>query len=564
MRRSRYNVGTILLLLAAGWTSAQAQEQTVGLFINDERASDGYTLFAPLLYMGATYLIDNNGRLVHSWEHTDRPGSSAYLLPNGHLLRAARTGSATFRRGGRGGRIEEIAWDGATVWEFVYSDSLHALHHDMAMLPNGNVLMIAWEYISAEEAIAAGRNPDSTSLPTDAFWPDQIIEVRPTPPEGGEIVWTWRAWDHLIQDFDSTKANFGVVRDHPELIDVNYGPTSPDWMHTNAVYYNPELDQIILSIFGFGEFWVIDHSTTTEEAAGHTGGRYGKGGDLLYRWGNPEAYRAGTADDRRLYNQHDVQWIEPGLPGAGNILLFNNNPPNPRRSEILELALPIDENGVYSMEADGSFSPPEEVWHYQDVGAFFSNVISGAHRLPNGHTLIAEGTTGRIFEVTPDGEIVWEYVNPVTSQGPLVQGDPIPLTGSRVPAHTNQVFRAIRYGPDYAGLQGKDLTPKSSLELMPTATQSEAGISHGAVLAQNYPNPFNATTTISFTAPRSGAVQLTVFDALGRQVARLTSGHYEPGTHLVHFDAADLPSGVYFYRINLEGFTATKLMQLVR
>ncbi len=556
------------LLIVAGWTSAWAQEQTVGLFINDERAYEGYTLIAPL-FNPSTYLIDMDGQVVHSWEHEQRPHVVTYLLPNGNLLRPSRSSNThpqpAINR--PGGSIQEIDWDGTVVWNFEYSDSLHALHHDVEKLPNGNVLMIAWEYKNAEEAIAAGRKPDSTSLPAAALWPDHLIEVRPLPPDSGEIVWQWHVWDHLIQDFDPTKANFGVVEDHPELIDINavIGNSAGDWQHFNALNYHEELDQIILSSPFFNELWVIDHNTTTQEAAGHTGGGSGKGGDLLYRWGNPEVYRAGTEADQQLFFQHHTHWIEPGLPGAGNILLFNNRLRNPPHSSILELTLPTDDNGAYRFALDGSFSPPEVIWQYADSPVFYSDFISGAQRLPNGNTLIDEGMTGRIFEITPDGEIVWQYVNPVVFEGPLAQGDSIPPGVPAGPHRlANSVFRAYRYGIDYAGLQGKDLTPRGPLELVPTATESEAGPPADFVLHQNYPNPFHPTTAVTFSVPRPSQVTLTVYNVLGQRVATLAQGRYGPGTHVLDFDATGLSSGVYFYRLESEGFTTTKTMLLIQ
>ena len=187
-----------------------------------------------------------------------------------------------------------------------------------------------------------------------------LIEVRPNQPatgqtyaEGGEIVWQWHLWDHLVQDIDPSKANYGSVSGNPHLVDINYyltgdgmGGVPADWTHFNSVQYNPELDQIVVSPREFGELWVIDRSTTTAEAAGRTGGRAGRGGSLLYRWGNPAAYKSGTAADQRLFYQHDPQWIRPGLPGAGNMLVFNNgwnlNPNLPSYSSVIELTLPAN------------------------------------------------------------------------------------------------------------------------------------------------------------------------------------------------------------------------------
>jgi len=445
--------------------------QTVGLFVNQEGSYDGYTLFAPLQY-STTYLIDNAGRLVQSWGSDYTPGNSVYLLENGNLLRTAalpRGPNSRFGTGGAGGRVEEFTWDGTLVWEFEYSSDQHLQHHDIEKLPNGNVLMIAWEHKTAAEAIAAGRDPD---LLTDGeLWPDHIIEVEPTGATGGNIVWEWHVWDHLIQDYDSTKDNYGVVADHPELIDLNFDGTSrgqADWNHINSVDYSAQFDQILLSVPRFSEVWVIDHSTTTEEAAGHSGGNSGKGGDVLYRWGNPQAYRAGDAVERKLFSQHDAQWIESGLPGEGNILVFNNGNGRPggAHSSVDEFAPPVDASGNYALTPGTAYGPEEQAWIYtaENPTNFFSGHISGAQRLLNGNTLVCDGAHGAFFEVTSEGEIVWKYVNPVTGEGPLTQGDPI-STGQK--GQINQVFRAYRYGPDYAGLAGKDLTPGDPIELYP-------------------------------------------------------------------------------------------------
>src|SRR5213078_1927187 len=122
----------------------------------------------------------------------------------------------------------------------------------------------------------------------------------------------WRVWDHLIQDADKEKKNFGDVAKHPERIDINFnagggkGGGNQDWTHTNALSYRADLDQIMMSVPSLNEVWIIDHSTTTAEAASHKGGKSGKGGDLLYRWGNPRAYAAGTRKDQTLFAQHNA------------------------------------------------------------------------------------------------------------------------------------------------------------------------------------------------------------------------------------------------------------------
>ncbi len=236
-----------------------------------------------------------------------------------------------------------------------------------------------------------------------------------------------------MQEYDSSKANYGVVADHPELIDLNYSGTGArpgvaDWNHINAIDYNAEFDQIMLSVRNFSEIWVIDHSTTTAEAAGHSGGDSGKGGDLLYRWGNPQAYDAGTAADQQLFVQHDAQWIPDGYPGAGNILVFNNGSgrPDGDYSSVDEIVPPVDGDGDYS-----GYGPAAPVWRYTAAPPtdFYAQNISGAQRLPNGNTLICDGPNSYFFEVTPAGEIVWDYDH----------GD-------------QAVFRVIRYEPGYPGL----------------------------------------------------------------------------------------------------------------
>jgi hypothetical protein len=481
MKALIFGILILVIVLSTATVGAQTSaERTVGVLINN-RAFEGYNLYTPLLST-TTYLFDNRGKVVHTWESDYLPPSATYLLENGHLLTGGGIASDYYLAGGRGGWIEEMDWDGNTVWVFEHYDNVHNqywLHHDFEKLPNGNVLMLAWEMKTYDEAIAAGRNPDleECPLPDTGLWPEKIIEVKPDYASGygGDIVWEWHVWDHIIQDYDSTKANYGDVGAHPELVDLNYcsyvAANDADWQHANSIDYHPALDQIVISARTFDEIWIIDHSTTTAQAAGHTGGRSGKGGDLLYRWGNPQTYRAGGPGDKQLFNQHDATWIEPGYPGAGNILIFNNGRFGPEYSSVVEITPPMDRRGNYFRWED-AFGPTVPRWEYKDPANFYSTIISGAQRLPNGNTLVCDGTSGHIFEVAAGGQrrqpyspIVWKFISPFTDTGALTQGEPVPA-GLRpdFEAYMNLVFRLYRYPPNYPGFAGKDLTPGDPLE----------------------------------------------------------------------------------------------------
>jgi len=422
--------------------------QERGLIRNAPEAFQGYTLYSPLRG-NETLLLNMQGEVVHKWTSEHHPSNCAYILPNGDLLRAGKVldNEIFGSRGPSGGRVERFDWEGNRTWHYVYSSEDFHQHHDIEPLPNGNVLILAWERKSKEEAIAAGRKPDTVS--DRGIFPDTVVEVKQTGPESGEIVWYWSAWDHLIQDHDASKANYGDVAAHPEKLDVNLNPRPrPDWMHTNSIDYNPELDQIVLSPRSFNEIIVIDHSTTTEEAASSKGGRAGKGGDILYRWGNPANYRAGAPADRKLFQQHDPRWVQSGQPGAGNITIYNNgsNRPSGQFSTIDEIAPPLNADGSYRIETGRAFGPAALAWSYQAPNPtdFYSSFISGAERLPNGNTLICSGSEGIFFEVTQAGKIVWQYNNPVT----------LPPAGPEGP---HSVFRITRYPADYPAFQGKNL-----------------------------------------------------------------------------------------------------------
>jgi len=481
-----------------------------GLIYNSQKGTDGFVLYEPS--NGTfTYLLNKEGEVVHTWT-SDLNSMNSYLQPNGHLIRMERDENfPTFAAGGQSGRIREYDWDSNILWDFTYYNEKELTHHDIEIMPNGNILAISYDALTPEEAETAGK--DTTHIPKAGIWLDKIIEIQPIKPNDGKIVWEWRMRDHLIQDHDESKNNYGVVSDDPRKININIpsaeaGPPmsekqvahmkkmgfltsnatvdnqGSDITHTNAVSYNPNLDQIVISVPGYGEIFVIDHSTTTEEAKGSIGGKYGHGGDLLYRWGNPANYGKGTKEDQILHGQHDIKWIPDGYPGEGKLMVYNNDIPGPDNkfpsmwaalggantpemnvkigdvgnySAVVEWAIPTDDSGNYTLNENGVFGPAESDWSYTapDLYSFYSAFISGAQRLKNGHTLITQGMQGRFFEIDENKEVVWEYWNPYKYDYKLPDGSVSQPVGPFIYG----VFRSTLYPKDHPGLAGKDLNP---------------------------------------------------------------------------------------------------------
>ncbi|HIA36062.1 MAG TPA: YHYH protein [Flavobacteriales bacterium] len=437
-----------IFLLISPWIFSQ---QTIGLFLNSPESFNGYTLFGPQ-DSKETYLIDNCGEKVHSWTSQYKPGLSSYLLEDGTLLRTGRI----IGMGGGSGIVEMLDWNSNVIWSHSVSSTHGRQHHDIELLPNGNILLIVWDNRSQAEVTQAGSSTSNAYINSE-----QIIEIQPDIINGGaSVVWEWKAWDHLIQDADVAKDHYGVIADHPERVNINFlNHNSTDWLHFNGVDYNDEFDQIIISVHNFSEFWIIDHSTTTAEAADTTGGTYGQGGDILYRWGNPQAYDQGTPTDQKLFLQHHTHWIPDSYPNAGRIILFNNQAGTPQGqnySAVNILELPVNINGFYTYTG-GAYGPSNFDWTYQAPTPtdFYSNILSGVQRLENGNTLICEGVGGRFFEIDTNETIVWEYINPVNDLGPQVQETSI---------SDNNTFRCTRYATNYPGLIGKALSPQGYIE----------------------------------------------------------------------------------------------------
>ncbi|MDX1941261.1 MAG: T9SS type A sorting domain-containing protein [Saprospiraceae bacterium] len=376
-------------------------------------------------------------------------------------------------------------------------------------------LQKSWELKTYEEAIKAGRN--SVLLPQGKLWPDYILEISPIT---SEVVWEWHTWDHLIQDFDAAKDNYGAVEDHPELIDINWDTSDghPDWMHTNAIDYNAELDQILISVPTFGEVWIIDHSTTTEEDAGHSGGRVGKGGDLLYRWGNPATYRRGTVLNQKLFYPHNIHWVDDFLDSShlhyGKIAAFNNQvKPNYSTADVFNPSFDMTEwkypfiNNIY---APNDF---DETFIHPDTFKLASDGLSSVQLLPNYNVLICVGRTGYSFEMTQSGEVVWEYITPLFGGMPANQG-------TILTSNNNTTFRLNRYPANYRAFEGKDLSAKGYIELNPNETFCTQVTSIESLdIEKNfkvYPNPAQRQINIEWAGGQETEVQ--ILDLFGRKI----------------------------------------------
>ncbi len=434
MTRIGVFVGVVTAGVGALPVDPHGSDRSSGVVLKRDGVSEGFTLIAPS-ESATTYLVGLDGEVLHRWEANAKPGLQVELLDDGRLARPAKVDRRTrFSEGnGWGGAIELLEWDSEVAWRYRYANNQHLQHHDVEVLPNGNVLLLAWEHVGKKKALAAGRDPKL--LRDGELWPEHLVEVD---PDSDAIVWEWHAWDHLVQDRDPKKPNFADPASQPSRIDLNYVTDggAADWMHANSVAYSPELDQIVLSIRSFHEIWIIDHSISTEEARGPAG-------DLLFRWGNAAAYGKGDAAPRMLFGQHDAEWIEPDLDGAGRISIFNNGTLYRPYSTIDELE-PARDGQSYVLDERGVFGAqvPRVVWPSEPDPDFFAHHTSGAQRLSNGNTLVADGPHGVVFEVTPAGKKVWEFVNPFFDESATV----VELSEDEV-FKKRRIFRAERYAP---------------------------------------------------------------------------------------------------------------------
>jgi len=446
---------SIFLFLFIGSISLSAQTPTIGLKWNSEEAYDGYMLFSPMSYPH-TYLINNCGEKVHEWVFDKRVNYTSYLLANGDLARIS-----IITQGGR--YLEQMDWDGNMLWSYkTVPGENELIHSDFQVLPNGNYLVITAQRYPDSIYLGLGGDPDALNGFSQALY-EAIVEFEPLGMDSAGVVWRWSFIDHLIQNVSDTLPNYGSIPLNPQRLDINHPPGitghSAAYQHFNGIDYNPDLDQIAFSCWGCSEIYIIDHSTTTDEAATDSGGNSGKGGDLLWRWGNPRNYDRGDSTDQKLFGQHNPEWLDENTPYPGFLSVHDNGNGRPEgaysRAIILEMS--VDSLGLYPLTSSG-YLPDSIFWSWQgevDDSTYYSQYMSTVDIQPNGSALICEAVTGRIFEVTPEGSVAWFYQNPVTDTIQS-QGDP--------PTPFSRVYRTQKYDAEYEAFIGRDLTPQGTLE----------------------------------------------------------------------------------------------------
>ena len=500
-----WSAGAVLGLVAGTSAAYEAFHGPTELIHHDPaRAYEGYTMFTPMRGRH-TYLIDMHGEVINTWPipaswRDPEIRENARLLEDGTLARSKTAGN-----GSAPGTYQLVDWDGEIIWEHEHDREDLSGHHDFRFIWNPKLeqrtlMYSATRVTSHEEVIALGADPALRE--NYATRPDGLVEVDME----GNIVWEWNISDHVVQDINPELPGYGAVSEHPGKLDLNFASgVSGNWIHMNAFDYNPVLDHVAINNSRMSEFYVVDHGATfvpgdpqrsTELAAGDAG-------DFIYRWGNPCVSDSGECPSmtnegtstsnghQQVFFSHDIQWIsdrefgslEQPVPGAGHFLIFNNGArqPGPTFSSVIEID-PYDgpmENGLYIPHTIAGYEPAtvgggmssrtqnvskQIVWSFNGTSpnSFYSPYISGVQRLPNGNTLVCPGAHGHIFEVTPEGDVVWEYINPV---GDRLENDHgiYRMMTDKAGEEFNSVFKCQRYSSDFAGLEGKDLTPKGKI-----------------------------------------------------------------------------------------------------
>lgn len=426
-----------------------------GVIFCDDRTLEGYAIVAAMEDTD-TFLVDQRGEVVKSWPSPagTEGATVARLLDGGRLLRASipsPTPETDMSAGGETGLIEIIAANGSLEWEIELANGEYRFHHDAIMLPNGNVVAIAWEYMSRDEAISLGR--DEENVLERGLWPDALLEYAPPVVEGEEprLVWSWHAKDHLTQSLDSGKANYASSGSQPGRLDINYAgpnmvPNDPDWMHCNGLDYDPVHDHLLVSCRGLEEIFIVDHGISMRDAEGTAG-------DLLWRWGNPAAYGRGNESDQYTITQHDARFIPQGYPHAGDITVFSNGVTGD--SSVYRIS-PIRSGSSFASLPNGSMAPYAPQQTLQLPAGWGPRYMSGAQPLSTGDLFITDSMAARYAQMDWNGSIAWEYNTPINVFGTSSDRD------RRLAP--SQVFRGEFIEPSDPRLSGVTLTPAGYLE----------------------------------------------------------------------------------------------------
>ncbi|MFT4760824.1 MAG: hypothetical protein ACI9XO_002549 [Paraglaciecola sp.] len=479
---------------------------------------DGYALYNRT-NQNTVYLIDKNEDIAHTWSMNTSCNYAVLLMPTGNIMRGTVNNGNQINGAAVGGTVQEIDPDGNVVWEFTYSSADHVAHHDITLMPNGNVLLTAWEVMTNAALTPLGYTGSSNEK-----YPTHFIEVSQNGT-GGEIVWEWHMIDHMVQDVDSDKPSFGVVSEHPELMNINVqtgggggpGGGGGDWFHVNGVDYDEEKDQITFSSRFLSEVFIIDHSTTTVEAASHEGGNAGKGGDFLYRWGNPENYdMPGTQTIPGAV--HDTRFIEnDGRPRAGFLQFFNNEGTG-NSSTVDALELPLAADGYnYDRTAGEAWGPTEATFRHICIDN--ANGQSASNSLPNGNVFV-NLSMSYMYEADLDGNIVWQY--------------------------SNNSAKAFRYTCDYAGVEA--LTNGDYIEDLCMVNSVNEILQQQVQIS---PNPSAGVFQIDGLTNDYTVESIQVFDFLGKRA--------QEWGRVSRIDLTDKEAGIYFVTIRLaDGDWVTK------
>jgi len=489
----------------------QAQTPTIGLLEYDlNRVSDGYLLFCPYL-SSDFYLINNCGEKINTWQiNLSSSLKMGYLDDEGNLLIQNNT------------KIRKFDWFGNLIWEFRSQDYNIASHHDFEIMPNGNILTIANERIEYDEAIAMGFLPEN--IPNGFTMIDGLYEFKHLSDNNFELVWKWNFKDHVVQDRDEDLDTYGDVTSSPRKLDLNFNIAFDnfDWLHCNGVDYNETLDQVIVSSRNTSEIYIIDHSTSIEEAASSTGGTQGFGGDFLWRWGK----------DPKLRAQHDPNWIPNAHPNGGFISVYNNFEENQIEpySSVKIIDPSLDSDGNYQLDSLNQFLPQEA---YNTISGedleIFSPFMSGTDSQSNGNFIVCEGTSGTFYELTSEGELIWKYQNPISNV----------LIPQFIPPSDNLTFNIKKYPPDFPGFQGKDLTPNGLIE-------NENPVSEDCILS---------TSTKEISQSESNVEQIQIFALSGKRIVEINKPK--------HSIDIQLPNGSYIFQFKSKDQFVNKLINII-